>query len=457
MAGWRHKLKLLLRRGFVRPVLVLVGGTASAQMLMLLALPLLTRLYSPDDFRILAIYASALGIVSVVACLRLEIAIPLPLSDKDAACLLALALCSSAAVGGILTLIVALLTRWPLAILGEQRLHSYLWLLPVGVWLASSYAALQYWATRRKRFSAIAKTRLAQAIGGVTTQGGLGWLGIAPLGLVVGHMISSGAGTVALARDAFAYDRASLGTVKWGEMRRLFVEYQRFPRYSTLEALANNIGIYLPVIAIAIFALGPEAGYLMLATRAMQAPVGLIGGAVAQVYLSRAPEELRMGTIGKFTADALGGLIKTGVGPILFSGIVAPPLFIIFFGSQWVRAGAIVSWMTPWLILQFISSPISMIMHVRSRQAHMLALTTTGLALRVGATALAGYCARSYLSEFYAISGAVFYLICFLTFLKAAEVSLKDVLFRFRGAAAIVLGWAGLGVAVRYTLEYMVL
>ena len=57
---------------------VLVGGTAFAQAIAVLALPLLTRLYTPDDFSVLAVYAALLGIISVVACLRLEIAIPMP-------------------------------------------------------------------------------------------------------------------------------------------------------------------------------------------------------------------------------------------------------------------------------------------------------------------------------------------------------------------------------------------
>src|SRR5690606_34581923 len=100
----------------------------------------------------------------------------------------------------------------------------------------------------------------------------------------------------------------------------------------------------------------------------MAAPMGLVGGDVAQVSVSRAPEKYRSGELAEFTARVIEGLVKTGVGPLLFVGIIAPPVFAIVFGVEWRRAGEIISWMTPWFIFQFISSPVSMVMHVTDRQ-----------------------------------------------------------------------------------------
>jgi len=102
----RTKFQSLNRGGFVRSVGVLVGGTAFAQALTVLALPLVTRLYTPFDFSVLAVFVSILSIISVAACLRLEIAIPLPESDEDAANLLALALCACSVVSALTGIVV---------------------------------------------------------------------------------------------------------------------------------------------------------------------------------------------------------------------------------------------------------------------------------------------------------------------------------------------------------------
>jgi O-antigen/teichoic acid export membrane protein len=445
----RQKFDALFRGGFARSVGVLVGGTAFAQALMVLLLPLLTRLYSPEDFTVLAVYASILGIISVAACLRLEIAIPLPQHDDDAANLLALALCSATAVAGLSAVIVLLFPSQIIALVAQPKLEPYLWLLPLGIWLSSSYAALQFWSTRKKRFPLIAKTRMTQAIGGAGTQVGLGWAGIVPLGLVLGQMINNGAGIFGLVRDALKNDRPALRAINGPSMRRVFFEYDRFPKYSTFESLANCASIQLPIIIIAALAIGPEAGFLILASRVMLAPMSLIGGAVSQVYLSRAPDEFRAGNLDKFTAASLSGLIKTGVGPLIFAGIVAPVAFPIIFGAQWQRAGEIVAWMTPWFVMQFLASPISMLLHVTQNQRTALILQIFGLLLRVSTVVVVAYLSHSWIVESYALSGFIFYSLYFYLVISIAKIKVKYLLTIFKSSTLIVTTWVLLAIFLR--------
>lgn len=76
----------------------------------------------------------------------------------------------------------------------------------------------------------------------------------------------------------------------------------------------------------------------------MQAPIGLIGNAVSQVYLSHASTEHRKGNLPAFTSQMLIGLMKTGVDPLIIMGITAPITFPLVFGEKWHRAGELVSW-----------------------------------------------------------------------------------------------------------------
>ncbi|WP_183035350.1 lipopolysaccharide biosynthesis protein [Cupriavidus sp. UME77] len=445
----RRKFEAPFRKGFVKSVGVLVGGAAFSQALMVLVLPLLTRLYAPADFSVLAVYASILGVVSVAACLRLEIAIPLPLRDDDAANLLALALCCSAGVAGVSALLVALLPEQFANLLAKGGgLRPYLWLLPLGIWLSSSYTALQFWSTRKKRFSVIAKTRMTQGIGGASTQVALGFAGMAPLGLVLGQMINSGAGIFGLVRDALS-DRTALSSISRSRMRSVFFEYSRFPKYSTLESLANSAGIQIPIIIISAYAVGAEAGFLLLASRVMLSPMTLIGGAVSQVYLSHAPEELRIGNLGRFTARTMGGLLKTGVGPLIFAGIMAPVMFPLIFGPQWRRAGEMLYWMTPWFVMQFLASPVSMTLHVTQSQRAALVLQVLGLVLRVGAVSAAVCLAQLWIFESYAITSFIFYLFYLWVVILTAQIRVEDLLVELRSGAIVVAGWTLLAILMR--------
>lgn len=437
------------RNGFVHSVGMLAGGTAFAQALAVLALPILTRLYTPAEFSVLAVYVSLLAILSVSACLRMEIAIPMPERDEDAASLLALALCSSAGVALLAGVAVMLFPEWISTRLGVPTIEPYLWMVPLGIWIASTYAAVQYWSTRKKKFPRIALTRMTQALGGAGTQIGAGLAGMGPFGLLFGHMISGGLGVFGLARDAWREDRGALRSVRLQSMRHMLLQYSRFPKYSTVEALANTAGSQLPVILIAAFAIGPEAGYLMLASRVMAAPMGLIGGAVAQVYLSRAPEDLRLGRLAETTTRIFGGLVKTGVGPLLFAGIVAAPVFSLVFGTEWGRAGDLVAWLVPWLVLQLLASPVSMVMHVRMQQASMLLLTTFGLTLRVGTILLAAHFIRSHIVESYALAAAAYYLILLVVFYRMSGCRMQSVLQELGRSLVFPAAWVALGVVVR--------
>lgn len=436
------------RGGVVHSVGTLVGGTAFAQALTVLALPLLTRLYTPAEFSVLAVYAAVLGILVVVACLRLEIAIPLPETDEEAASLLVMSLLSGLTLSVLLGLVVALndsrLVKW----LHVEELGPYIWLVPVGVALASAYSAFQYWSTRTKKFPRIARTRMAQALGGVGVQLGAGIAGFGPIGLLAGHAVSGGAGVLSLARDTWKHDRHVIRGVSIDSMRNALGRYSRFPKYSTWEGLANTAGIQVPVILIAAWAVGPEAGYLLLATRLMAAPMALIGGSVAQVYLAHAPKEMRADRLGAFTTKILSGLVKTGVGPLMFAGFVAAPVAGIVFGTEWRRAGELVAWMTPWFILQFLSSPVSMVMHVDGKQRQMLVLTIAGFLLRIVALTGAYFFRESSLAEVYALSGAVFYGVCAVIFYGVAKVSLVDFLGVLKSNLFVLVAWCGAGVAV---------
>ncbi|SFO79898.1 oligosaccharide flippase family protein [Pseudomonas borbori] len=445
-----RKLIKFIKKGFVRSVFILVSGSALSQVIMILVLPLLTRLYTPGDFSVLAVYVAALGIISIAACLRFDIAIPIPEHDTDAANLLAIALFSTSCIALFTCAVVWIGADEIVELLKQQGLRPYLWLLPAGVFFSGTYSALQYWTTRKKNFSVIAKTRMSQSIVGAGAQVGIGLLGHGPFGLLLGQMLSSGAGIISLSRIIINRDRSALQNITLSGMRKMFRAYDRFPKYSTLEAIFNSAAIQMPIIIIAALAAGAEAGFLMLALKVMQAPMGLVGGAVAQVYLSRAPEEYRNGTLGGFTADTLSGLVKVGIGPLLFLGIIAPDAFVVVFGDEWRRAGELVAWMTPWIALQFISSPVSMVMHVTERQRFMLYLTSAGFLLRVIGVIGGALYLPNYIVEIYAVTGALFYLACFVIFSNLSGVRVSDFNLMIRKSIFIVCGWVVVGYVVDY-------
>ncbi len=171
---------------FARSVLTLASGTAIAQLLLALAMPVLARLYTPADYGALAVYASTLTVLLVVASLRYEVAIPLPEDEAVAGSLLVLALILVGAMTAVVSLVVWLGGDAFVAAVKVPVLRPYRWLIPVGFLGAGTYQALSYWAIRRGAFSRVARTKLSQGIGQVVTQIALGLARAGAPGLLIG-------------------------------------------------------------------------------------------------------------------------------------------------------------------------------------------------------------------------------------------------------------------------------
>lgn len=420
MIRLRNRLKQLFSGSFIRDVSKLSLGTLVGRVITVAALPLLTRLYSPQDFALLATYVALVSTVSVAACLRFEIAIPLAESNDDAKYLLMLAL---VALTGVT--IAALILVWflPLQITGwikQPAMQPYLWIIPLGIAAIGVYSVAQYWATRARCFSQIAKTRMSQALIGVGTSLTLGWAGYTPLGLLLGNMFNASAGGFSLTIASLRNKKTPQKKMNLVGFQRILKKYRRYPIYSTFESLFNTAGIQISIILIASQA-GVEAGFLMLAIQIVAAPVTLLGGAVSQVYISRAPEVLKEGGLKDFTKSIMRRLFRIGAGPLIMVGLLAPVLTPFVFGASWARTGVIVTWIVPWIIFQFIVSPISMALHITGNQVYAMLLQAFGLFLRVGALMIAILVQSNHIVEVFAISSAIFYVIYLLAVLKVVS------------------------------------
>lgn len=444
----RLRIDRLANSRMLRSVGVLVGGTIFAHVITAISLPVLTRLYTPADFSVLAMFASTLAIISVASCLRFDVAIAIPAQDAEAANLLVLAMVCAAVVSALVAAVALAMPSSVLHAFHQSALIPWLALLPLGVFLAGGYSALQMWFVRKRTFSAIASSRVLQSAAASGVQVGMGWLHWAPGGLLLGQLLNTGAGVTSLAYRFARHERHALVGVSWAGMRSAWAAHDRFPKYSTLEALANSASIQLPIILIAALAPGAEAGFLVLAMAALQAPMGLIGTAVSQVYLSRAPEEERGGRLDAFTVKLFGGLVRTGVGPLLFTGFVAPGAFAFVFGAEWRRAGELVAWMTPWFVMQFLASPVSMALHITGHQRTAFVLQIFGLVFRTAAVLLTSLVAIGSISEAYALSGFVFYAIYLATVLRVAKASASSVLNELRRNAGLLVLWTAGGFAI---------
>ncbi|MEW6663395.1 MAG: lipopolysaccharide biosynthesis protein [Bacillota bacterium] len=368
------RLKALLpKSSFARNVAVIAGGTAAGQSIVVLASPIITRLYTPEEFGVLAVYTSLLGILSVVASLRYELAIPLPEEDTDAASLLVLSLgivvFMSLFTGLGILILDDYVAQWP----DIKVLQPYLWLLPFGILMTGTYQVFNYWAVRKKAFSSIARTKLNQGIGLVLTQIILGLYKLGPLGLILGQIAGQAAGSSTLAAIFRRENSQAAEEISFASIRKVAGRYRRFPLLSSGSALINSAGLQLPTLLLAAF-YGPQvAGWFALSQRVIGTPLGLVSQSTAQVFVGeasqirRAKQEMLPLFWSTVKRQAYISLPVVLIIPLL------PWVFEFLFGRNWYEAGIYAVTFSLALIFQFITSPVGGVLDVLERQGlHLL-------------------------------------------------------------------------------------
>jgi len=381
--------KLLPKSAFARGVGVLVGGTAGAQVLMVLAAPLLTRLYNPEDFGLLAVYVGLLSLFTVVASLRYELAIPLPKSHTEAANVLVLSLLMVLLMTCIAGLMVTLAGDQIALALDAPGLAGYFWLLPVGVLLAGTYNVFNYWAIRTKSFPDIARTRISQTLATLAVQ--LFGYKLGGIVLLYGQAGGQGVGSFRLARSALKHQ--DFASWCWSGVWQAAKRYKQFPIFSTWSGLFNTAGTQLPPLMFAAFFSTGAAGLYALAHRVLAMPMSVLGDAIGKVFFSNAAEAYREGRLAPLVEKVHRKLAEIAMPATLVLVIAAPELFAFVFGESWRQAGEFARWMAPWLYMVFITSPLSTLFSIMERQRLGMLfqaglLLVRALAIFVGASIL---------------------------------------------------------------------
>jgi O-antigen/teichoic acid export membrane protein len=400
-----------------RNVLKLAGGTAGSQVISVAAAPILTRLYGPESFGVLATFASILALLNVVSSLRYELAIAVPEDDDEAVALVWLCFALVAISTGLTALGVLLFGDQLVVWLKEPALKPLLWLLPVGVLLSGVYQPLSYWAIRRKQFGLLAQTKFRQSIFGVATN-----LASAPLGtigLLMGQIVSQSAGAAAIFRHSAAeLLRSAPGSAIY--LLKTLRKYSHFGIYSSPAGLINVLANTAPYLLFSSLFGSFYVGQLLVAQRILLAPASLISNSIGQVFLQKASEAHRQHVAQKAFKEATQKLASLLAPSIVFLVLLAYFFSSFIFGRNWAEIGIISLSLTPLLVAKTVVSPVGQILFALGKTrlqlfAHIVFITVSLLPFTFfGSYSLPFWMAVLAWSIFNAFGYILFWLLCLM-------------------------------------------
>ena len=378
------------QRDFSRYVLILSSGTVLAQLVPVLVSPILTRLYSPEDFALLAFYLATANFFIVAATLRYEQAILLPKREKDAESLLALCIYIICAFSIFAYGLFYFCGREIAEFLGNKDASAWLMLIPASIVITGIYRTMLNWANRQKHYKSMATVKVAQTGSAATSNLILGGLS-APGGLVIGeltgHIIA--ASTLAIRTRKVIYRALQTPFTRVVANAK---KYADFAKVNTPHVLMDTLQSSGLVFILASFFGDVVLGLYALMMRVLMAPVSMIGTSVAQVFYKQASEVRNHGGDVSALMQSVTTKLALFSWPIFACFMfLAPDMFQFIFGEKWREAGEFAQILTPWVAVHFVVMPIMQLPMIFNEQRRAFLFGIVGNALMLSTIFFGGY------------------------------------------------------------------
>lgn len=378
-----------LRRSLTNsPTSLIAGASLIGQLFSLVAIPLVSRQYSPEAVGVFSTCLAISTIVASVITLRIDRALTLPDSEKDAAVFAVGGVFASAAIivlGSAIYIVTTL-------VLANDFIALWWVIPPLAAAIAWGTLLLQFGIRQRQYRTVAWRNFLQPAVTGVL-QVSLGLFIATATSLsfsaIAGKLCGLAAPLKAVLRELGPFRHIGFSV----QFPRLVYRYRRFLTLGTVAGLMNTASLQIALPLVVIVYGSSEAGQFAMSQLVLSAPLVLVGNAVGQVFLGDFSNDVRnrRGRASIIFSSTSRWLFIGGitVGIIVF--LLSPKLFPLILGNTWELSGLLGVALSPLLASRFISAPLAQTLIVLEKQGTQLILDSVRLAGIFASFALSFY------------------------------------------------------------------
>lgn len=405
---------------FIKSVSVLLTGTFLAQLISILASPIISRIYGPEENAYLGLFLKITTLVATIASARLEFVLPIEKRDHHAFGIYQFSLFLSLLISAICFALILIFSLFFNANLSSNDFW-FLFSIPIGIAVVSFFNLGNNWELRFENYKGISKASIFLAL----FSNGFKFLG----GLLNGHFLTLIAATI------IGYSLASLGFLKRfislykgrvlsrksKRTKALVKQNQDFYTYNLFHVLIDLSRDMIIAAFIWIYFDKIDFGSYEFSYRILKLPVVFMGVALSQVFFRKAKnliydrKALLLMTTKTVTFSVLAGLLPFGV--LFFYG---KEIFVFVFSDDWLKAGEIAEYLSPWLFLNFIYAPISYIPILLNKQKSYFWINFSALIVLISSLLLSFVMKVDFWSGMVLITilqgGLIFVLLCWLLY-----------------------------------------
>ena len=343
----------LFRSEGVKNFSKLLSANVVAQAIGLVVYPILTRIYSPEDFGLLNLFLSIGGVLVILSTAEYYNAIVLPANKKDGISVASLCISLLLLTVGLTTLSV-LFSSEIADLFNTPALADYYWMMPILVASLGGWNILNYWYIRCTKYDAISGYQLTQSTLSAGGKLGFGYAGILNGGMIYSMVIAP---TISLLLSLFAARRTLKGASvpSWREVREAAYKYRNFPSFSLPRSFINMVAGQLPVLMLTPFFGAQYVGWWSMAILLGFTPISVIVRSVYQVMYQYTTDQVNKHLpIYVYFRRFTWLVLALGIPILSILCYFMPDLTLLVLGEGWEETGIYLRWMLPWVLCNLL-------------------------------------------------------------------------------------------------------
>ena len=367
----------------------IITGSTIAQGMSIVFAPIVSRLYSPDDYGIASLFFSIVTVLLPMITLRYSLAIFLPDDDKEAFGLVQLCLVVIFATTFVAYVTVTLLKiTYPMPFL--EKLGNWIYLLPVALVIYGGLDLLKISCTRWQRYRYYAASEIVQNSLTSVLRIIFGLIsGSSIWGLIVSMLLAVQSASVTLfvaIRDKLS----CLHKINLGELGHLLKKYREFPTFTLPTSLLLTFSDNMAIILFGNFFSIPVVGLLAMARRIIRIPVAAINNATRTALIPQVVEEAnKHERLVPFYLKMTLTIFLIILIPFALLAKYSEIIFSVFLGEKWVTSGKFAALLIPLMYSQLVATPVAIFLLAIRRQKLHFYLQLIFLAITLSATLFA--------------------------------------------------------------------
>jgi lipopolysaccharide exporter len=376
---------------FFSSVMKMASGPMVTQILSILLMPIIVRLYSPESFGEFALFGSIVAPIALFSCMGYQTAIMLTKDNESTASIVALSLLFTSVVSIASACILFFITNLYETEILNLGLDPVIWLIPVIIFMHGIFMILRYWNLKNGHFGNIAVANIVLFVGTNSYILGAGFLfGGLGIHLIIAGVVGSLFNIIFLGRRVL--DDGLLGLIKcaeWGGVVNIARRYKQFPQYNLFIDLLSRITQYIPIYMFAYFFSQTVVGLYALGLRLLNMPMSLLGNSIGEVFFHRDNKDVSP-ISGDKVEELFEILALLGALPFVILSLIGDIIFTFAFGDMWSQAGVYVQILSFYIFLRFITLPVNYLVIRMEKQKYLLIFNIILVLIHVVAITIGG-------------------------------------------------------------------